>query len=155
MIDIREINKSDTEKYLNGLKKLIDTTIDLPQNAKDSFKKQWECESINVHIGNWLFLIATDETNSIIGLILGTPIEGGVGTIIWVLVDKNIQQKGVGTRLFKTAKMWYKRKGAHKIKLTVPDKSTVDFYLKQGMNLEGEHLNHWWNLNFWSMGLIL
>jgi GNAT superfamily N-acetyltransferase len=155
MIDIREINQSDSELYLNSLKRLIETTIDLPQNAKDAFKKQWNNELINAQIGNWLFLIATNDVNSTEGLILGSPIEGGVGTIIWVLVDKNIQQKGLGTKLFDTAKVWYKKKGAHKIKLTVPDKSTVGFYLKQGMTLEGEHTNHWWNHNFWSMGLIL
>jgi ribosomal protein S18 acetylase RimI-like enzyme len=155
MIEIREISKSDSEAYSNCLEKLINTTINLPQNAKDSFKKQWNSESINVQIGNWLFLIAADETDNIIGLILGTPTEGGVGTIIWLLVENKIQQKGIGRKLFEKAKVWYKSKGAHKIKLTVPDKSTVGFYLKQGMTLEGEHPNHWWNHNFWSMGLIL
>jgi GNAT superfamily N-acetyltransferase len=155
MIIIKEVGQSDSEAYLNSLKKLIDETIDLPQKAKDSLKNQWNFESINRQIGSWLFLVAADDANSINGLILGTSIEGGVGTIVWLLVDRNLQQKGLGTKLFEAAKVWYKLKGAHKIKLTVPDKSTVGFYLKQGMTLEGEHLDHWWNHNFWSMGVIL
>ena len=155
MMVIREIAISDIQNYLNSLIKLIDTTINLPTNAKDSFKRQWDVESINKQLGNWLFLIATSGSNSIEGLILGTPVEGGVGTIIWVLVDKNNQNNGLGSKMFDQAKEWYKQKGSHKIKLTVPDKSTVGFYLKQGMIIEGEHTNHWWNNNFWSMGLIL
>jgi GNAT superfamily N-acetyltransferase len=155
MIEIREINLSDTESYLDSLRRLIDTTINLPSKAKDSYKKQWNSDAIKKQFGNSLFLIALDESNSIVGLILGTPSEGGVGTIIWVLVDKNQQHHGLGTKMFEQAKEWYIQKGAHKIKLTVPDKSTVSFYLKQGMIIEGEHPNHWWNNNFWSMGLIL
>ena len=155
MIDIKEVKADNADSYVLGLNSLIDSTIKLPKEAKDSFKQQWSPEKLTSQIGKWLFLIATDENNNTIGVLLGTPIEGGVGTIIWVLVDSTSQQKRVGTQLFEIAKEWYKKKGAHKIKLTVPDRKTVEFYTKQGMVLEGVHSNHWWNNNFWSMGLIL
>ena len=152
MIDIKEVNADNAESYVLSLSSLIESTIKLPIEAKDSYKQQWSTEKLITQIGKWLFLIATDENNNTIGVILGTPIEGGVGTIIWVLVDNTSQQKRVGSQLFEIAKEWYKNKGAHKIKLTVPDRETVEFYTKQGMVLEGEHLNHWWNADFWSMG---
>jgi GNAT superfamily N-acetyltransferase len=155
MITVKEIKKSEAGLYLNNLILLIENTIKLSETAKSSFKNQWTSDKIEKEIGNWLFLTAVDDGNDINGLILGTPPEGGVGTIIWVLVNNNNQQKGIGSHLFNYAKLWYKQKGAHKIKLTVPDKKTVNFYLKQGMKLEGEHLNHWWNNDFWSMGIDL
>jgi GNAT superfamily N-acetyltransferase len=155
MITVREIQKNEASFFLTNLRMFIDKTIALPELAKYTFKHQWTVEKIESEIGKWLFLVAIDEKEEIVGLILGTPSEGGVGTIIWVLVDNDKQQKGIGGSLFNYAKEWYKNNGAHKIKLTVPDKKTVDFYLKQGMILEGEHLNHWWNHDFWSMGLIL
>jgi hypothetical protein len=155
MITVREIQKNEASLFLTNLQMLIDKTIALPELAKNTFKQQWTIEKIESEIGRWLFLVAIDDSKEIAGLILGTPSEGGVGTIIWVMVNNNKQQKGIGSSLFNFTKQWYKNKGTHKIKLTVPDRSTVDFYLKQGMKLEGEHLNHWWNQDFWSMGITL
>ena len=59
----------------------------------------------------------------------------------------------VGKALFAEAVKAYREKGAHKIKLTVPQEETVRFYEKQGMELEGVHRNHWWNHDFWAMGI--
>lgn len=152
---IKEIDSRTSSAYLNKLRSLIDTTIDLPEEAKTSYKQQWTEQRIEEQSGKWLFLAALDDHAEITGLILGTPIEGGVGTIVWVLVDSTKQQKGIGSKLLDFAKTWYSSKGAHKLKLTVPDRKTVEFYTKQGMILEGEHRNHWWGRDFWAMGIIL
>lgn len=153
MIEIKEISETEIGRYLFTLGSLIQSNINLPEEAKNSYISQWDEEKIRFQLNKWLFLYAQDEDSSPAGVLLGTPIEGGVGTIIWVLVDKNMQNKKIGTQLFKKASSWYKNKGAHKLKLTVPERNTVDFYIKQGMIVEGEHANHWWNHKFWSMGL--
>lgn len=150
-MELVQVSKQQGSEYIKALRYLIGSTINLPKEAIEHFSAQWTEEKVKNNLNDWLFLMAKEKDN-VSGVVLGTPIEGGVGTIIWVLVDKNIQKKGVGTDLFQEACKIYKSKGAHKLKLTVPDELTVDFYKKQGMDLEGIHKNHWWNTDFWSMG---
>jgi hypothetical protein len=155
MIEIKEIDNRTSEEYLLNLNFLIKENINLPQNAIDFYINQWSIDRINSQIKNWLFLCAYSSDGRMCGIVLGTPVEGGVGTIIWVLVNKKFQKQQIGTNLFNESMIRYRNKGAHKIKLTVPDKDTVDFYLKQRMDLEGYHKNHWWGKDFYSMGLSI
>ena len=144
---------SDYHRYLIKYRDLIDTTIDMNLESKTYFKKQWSVEKLKDQKDNWIFLEAVDEKDIIIGILMGTPLEGGVGTIIWVLVDNNYQKKGIGRDLFQNAINLYKLKGGHKVKLTVPDEKTTDFYKKNGMRVEGFHSNHWWKQDFWALGI--
>jgi len=155
MIEIKEVSQPEISQYLFALHSLINSNINLPEEAKNSYVSQWDEEKISSQLNKWLFLSAQDGDNSTVGVLLGTPIEGGVGTILWVLVDKITQNKRIGTQLFEKASIWYKNKGAHKLKLTVPEEKTIKFYTKQGMVVEGEHPNHWWNHKFWSMSIEL
>lgn len=140
--------------FSKSLNYLIRTTISLPVEAIQYFASQWPEEKVKSNVDNWVFLIANND-EKVSGLVVGAPVEGGVGTIIWLLVDGNHQRKGLGALLFQETCNIYRAKGAHKIKLTVPDQRTTDFYLKQGMTLEGVHKNHWWKADFWSMGIQL
>lgn len=151
-ISISLLSKIEINSFKKKLDQLIEQTIDLPKEAIESYKSNWDEKSIELQLNNFLFLVAQND-NEIVGLILGSPHEGGVGTIIWVLIDPYIQKKGLGSQLFKEACKFYKNKGAHKIKLAVPDEKTVNFYKKQGMYLEGTHQNHWYGADFWSMGM--
>ena len=148
---VTQITAAESSLYLEHLRKLIRSTMKLPEAALSHYCNQWTAERITANLNNWLFLTANID-HSIEGVLLGTPVEGGVGTIIWVLVDTTKQKKGVGGQLFREACDRYRAMGAHKVKLTVPDRKTVNFYLKQGMQLEGEHKNHWWGADFWAMG---
>ncbi|MGE0932120.1 GNAT family N-acetyltransferase [Peijinzhouia sedimentorum] len=152
---ITELTADSAGQFLEKLNQLIMETVNMPIKAKHHFQNQWTEASLTAQIGNWIFLSAKNEQDEISGLLLGTPCEGGVGTIVWVLVESKKQKMGLGKQLFDKAVDIYKEKGAHKIKLTVPEEKTVEFYKKQGMRLEGHHPNHWWNHEFWSMGLIL
>ena len=100
-------------------------------------------------------LLLKNQDGEILGVVNGTGIEGGVGTIIWLLIDSRFKKLGFGSILFKSACEKYKELGAHKIKLTVPEKTTVEFYKKQNMLLEGFHPNHWWNMDMWSMSKFI
>ncbi|QNL20592.1 GNAT family N-acetyltransferase [Hyphobacterium sp. CCMP332] len=150
---IIEVKEDYRDLYVKTLRHLIHSTINLPQEALSYFSDPWTADKVKSS-KDWVFLLALDE-NKPSGVILGTPVEGGVGTIIWVLVDNTNQKKGIGTALFHEACKLYKEKKAHKVKLTVPNRRTVEFYEKVGMVLEGEHKNHWWGNDFWSMGLQL
>ena len=89
------------------------------------------------------------------GVLLGSSPEGGVATIIWLMVDRRYQRRGFGSTLFKYACRLYREMGCHKIKLTVSQKNTIRFYEIQGMQVEGFHKNHWWKMDMWSLGKIL
>jgi len=155
MIEIQEIDKNTSNQYFQDLNLLINTTLNLPQDSIDYFSNQWNQSKIDNQISKYLFLRAKNENGETLGLVLGTPTEGGVGTIVWLLVNKKFQNQKVGSELFKEAVNWYKERNAHKLKLTVPEESTTKFYIKQGMMIEGEHKNHWWKNDYWTMGLFI
>jgi ribosomal protein S18 acetylase RimI-like enzyme len=146
LIQISEINI-----YVEKLNSWLKETLSFPDEAIRNYNKIWNVDFIKSNLNKAVFIGAW-EKNQLIGLVLGTDIEGGVGTIIWVLVYYKFHKKGIGSELMKKSINVYKQRGAHKIKLTVPDKETVRFYEKQGMNIEGVFKNHWWNIDFWSMG---
>lgn len=148
-------NISDYNRYLIKYHYLIDTTINMNLESKQHFKEQWTEKRLREQVDNWILLEAVNENADIIGVLMGTPLEGGVGTIVWVLVDINHQKKGIGKELFQSAFKLYKLKGGHKVKLTVPDEKTTEFYKKNGMRLEGVHTNHWWKQDFWALGMDL
>ncbi|GAB7081649.1 GNAT family N-acetyltransferase [Megalodesulfovibrio paquesii] len=91
----------------------------------------------------------------LLGLLLGLPPEGGVGTIMWLLVTPEAQGQGVGSALFHAACARFRELGAHKIKLTAPTAQAVRFYERLGFHQEGFHPNHWWGQDFWALGLPL
>ncbi len=153
-MEIIGISSAEAEKYLDALNDLIVTTIKLPEAAIQHYINQWTIDRMKSCVDSWVFIEAREQ-DKLEGVVLGTPVEGGVGTIIWLLVNNHKQKKGVGSILFREACRIYKEKGAHKVKLTVPDELTIDFYVKQGMKLEGVHKNHWWNCDFWAMGIQL
>lgn len=146
LIKISEINI-----YLEKLNSWLKESLTFPEKAIRNYNNIWNKDFVISNLNKAVFIGAW-EKNQLIGLVLGTNIEGGVGTIVWVLVDSKFQEKGIGSALMKKTMNVYKNKGAHKVKLTVPNKDIVKFYEKQGMNKEGVFKNHWWNMDFWSMG---
>ncbi|CAN5375598.1 hypothetical protein BH09BAC3_BH09BAC3_13160 [soil metagenome] len=153
-MEIKQVSTDEVGEFHSALSCLIRSTMQLPDVALDHYTHQWSELKLKTCLDSWLFLVAK-ENDKIAGLVLATPVEGGVGTIIWLLVDSDVQKKGLGTSLFNEACKIYKSKGAHKLKLTVPDESTTSFYIKQGMILEGIHRKHWWKNDFWAMGIQL
>ena len=107
---ITELTAGSAGQFLEKLNQLIMETINMPIKAKIHFKNQWTEGRFIEQIGNWIFLSAKNEQDEISGLLLGTPCEGGVGTIVWVLVESKKQQKGLGKQLFDKAVDIYKEK---------------------------------------------
>lgn len=127
-----------------------------PNAAQLHYSKAWQSVELTrrIEAANDLLLCAWSN-DSIAGLISGTAPEGGVGTIVWLTVEKNHQNRRIGAQLLSMAKEHYRQTGAHKIKLTVHDQKAVDFYIREKLVVEALHHNHWWNLNFWSMAYFI
>lgn len=152
--DIRLVTANELQDFTKKLHELVLSTIELPNEALYKYNEIWNEQTLKSSL-NDLVLIVAKVDDHIIGVLLGTRAEAGVGTIIWVLVDKQIQKGGIGSKMLKLAFNEYLKRGAHKVKLTVPSKDTVHFYEKNDMLVEGYFQNHWYNCDFWQMGRIL
>ena len=153
---IQEVKPEEIAVFFEKLQILIADETSFPSKAVEYFQSSWSIESlVEAAHGKKHVLLAAWAGGKIIGVVLGVPPEGGVGTIIWVLVEGAVQGQRIGSQLFQAACTKYRKIGCHKIKLTVPDENTVKFYEKQAMTVEGIHKNHWWGVDMWSMGKIL
>ncbi len=133
-----------------------DDVLGFPRPALDHYWAVWSCQAIKMQLVNpGSVMLAARQGGRLVGILLATPPEGGVGTVIWLLVASALRGKGIGSLLFSEACLCYRRLGCHKVKLTVPSAAAVAFYEKQGMKIEGAHPDHWWRMDFWSMGLLL
>ena len=95
-------------------------------------------------------LCQTDE-----GLIIVSPPEGGVATILWLLVDPAHQKKGCGRRLLGQAIAHYQKQKCHKLKVMAPSLTAVHYYEHNGFKTEGFHPTHWAECDFWSLGKFI
>jgi ribosomal protein S18 acetylase RimI-like enzyme len=139
---------------LTGL--AADERLGFPPEALDHYWEDWSVDAIQRRARNPnQVLLAARLGGELAGLLLGSVPEGGVATVVWLLVAEEFRRRGVGGGLFREACRRYRDMGCHKLRLTVPDRQTVRFYEKQGMRVEGFHPDHWWRLDFWSMGLSL
>lgn len=121
--------------------------------AKAEYQRAWELEKLLIRLEQTKdLLLAAWHVDMPVGLVSGTQGEGGVGTIVWLMVDAPYRNQRLGRGLFWEAVKYYQTLNCHKIKLTAPTVEAKNFYLQQGMVVEGFHENHWYGINFWSMG---
>lgn len=97
--------------------------------------------------------VKISEQGALLGAFCVTLPEGGVSTLIWLLVAPEAHGQGLGTALFHQACAQAKTLGAHKLKLTTPCPKNVAFYERMGMRIEGRHLRHWFGVDFTAMAI--
>ena len=151
-IIIEQLTHERVCDFSHALLNIAQTTIDYPPEALAYYQQRFSPESLADQLENTIALYIQNN-GKIEAVLFGTMAEGGVATIIWLLVNKKFQGEGYGRALFNAAKSQYLAMGTHKIKLTAPNKSTLAFYQKQGMVKEGFHSNHWWNMDIFSLGI--
>lgn len=146
---------------INSLRMLFNEILDssfpeyCPQ-AITAYGTAWTEEILHKRITDGKDLLLTAWLNDKpVGIVSGPPPEGGVGTIVWLLIQEKMRGAHVGSTLFKLACDYYKSIHCHKLKLTAPSQKARDFYHKVGMQEEGFHPQHWWNADYWSFGIKL
>jgi len=94
-----------------------------------------------------------DAAGKALGLLFGAPPEStGVGTIIWLGVAAGQRGGGIGTQLMQAAFAAYRERGCHKVKIYTETEAAKAFYVGLGMEVEGFHPRHWWQVDFWALG---
>ena len=133
-----------------------DESLGFPPEALEAYERRWTVGALLSQVEEGTLILHQAHTGTTLaGVVLGTSPEGGVATMVWLLVERAFQNQGMGTALFVRACNDYRAMGAHKLKLTVSRSEALAFYAKQGMVLEGTHPQHWWQMDFWSLGLTL
>ncbi|SRR5258706_4583825 len=135
---------------------LITSFDTFPPEAVQDYLKPWTRQAVisRLERGHDV-LIAAYAGDEIIGLVSGTATEGGVGTVVWLLVDTRWRGRKAGQTLYEAACRAYRELGAHKMKLTAPSERAKRFYERCGMCVEGFHPRHWYQVDFFSLGVIL
>ena len=152
-VEILSLKPDEAGIFCDTLHRLSAKGLGFTEKALHHYWKSWTEDVVAEAAQHQRYvLLAAWQCKKMVGLLLGTPPEGGVGTIIWVLVAKELQCQGIGKCLLSEAFRRYRQMGVHKVKLTVPSKETVKFYKKQGMEVEGFHKDPWWHMDMWSMG---
>lgn len=157
-IIIKHLKPEDAVETEELFHSILDNTFrkTFPEKALLKYKKEWNEESIRLAAGNRdkIMLVAV-YGDSMVGLLFGAQINGGVGSIIWVAVSPGMRGKGIGRKLCERAENDYREKGAHKVVLYTETESARDFYKKMGYAHEGTHPKHWWEIDHYCMGKIL
>jgi GNAT superfamily N-acetyltransferase len=152
-LEISPIKPSDVNKALELVSEAAMGEMGFPLEALCHYR-DIIVNVLNGQSKGHLFL-GCKKNEDLIGLLICLPPEGGVATILWLVVAPKYKGQGIGTQLFNMACQWAKDNGCHKIKLTASTTTAVHFYEKQGMKVEGSHRDHWWHLDFWSLGKFL
>jgi ribosomal protein S18 acetylase RimI-like enzyme len=135
---------------------LISSFPTFSQEAIMDYLKPWTLDRViaRLEYGHDI-LVAAFVGDEIIGLVSGTAPEGGVGTVVWLLVDARWRGRKAGRALYDAACHAYRDLGAHKMKLTAPSEEAKRFYESCGMRVEGFHPKHWYEMEFFSLGTAL
>jgi GNAT superfamily N-acetyltransferase len=139
------------------IKQILNTSFStFPQEAIADYLEPWTPDVVISRLErDDDILIAAFAGDEITGLVSGTAPEGGVGTVVWLLVDAPWRGQNVGRALYHAACDAYRALGAHKMKLTAPSERAKCFYESCGMRVEGVHPEHWYRLDFISLGTAL
>lgn len=155
MITYRKTNLADIFAITQLFNEILDTSFpEYPPAAVTAFSKAWTEDALTKRLlANNDLLISAWQDDLPIGFVSGPPPEGGVGTVVWLLVKEEMRGAKIGSTLFKMACEYYKSVDGHKVKLTASNQKARDFYHKIGMTEEGFHSKHWWGADFWSFGI--
>lgn len=159
LIELRQLEPADAaairQLYLALLR---GTFTNFPAEAQAIYTADWTPELLaeRAAAGRFVLFGAFDVTGAAVGLLFGAPPENtGVGTIIWLGVAEGQRGAGLGTQLMQAAFGAYRERGCHKVKIYTETEAAKAFYVKLGMEVEGFHPQHWWRVNFWSLGVQL
>lgn len=158
-MELRKLTVTDAAIVRTLYEALLKGTFtNFSAQALESYAADWTPEIIaeRAAAGRFVMHGAFDETAKAAGLLFGAPPEmTGVGTIIWLGIGDGMRGTGLGTKLMRAAFEEYRARGCHKVKIYTETEAARQFYEKLGMQVEGFHPRHWWQVDFWSLGMQL
>lgn len=151
----KKISFLEFVKFKKNLTQLIKSNLKNSFPKKKFFKKFLQIKKKKYHNSPIYiaYTICSKKKINIVGFMeVNHDKFTGVATIIWLVVEKNYQNKKIGSTLFK---FFLKRKikNIHKVRVfSFNKKKLICFYKNLGFKIEGKHINHWWKKTFISYG---
>lgn len=102
-------------------------------SSPQAFSKERMMRGVGEKESLWLLAYVK---NHLAGFIYGEKPWGGVCDIYWLVVDSNLQRKGIGRSLLMEFEKIVKKLGAHSIHLRT-DPRNLEFYKKAGYDVIG------------------
>jgi len=142
-VEIRKIQKEDSEKYLEFMKKLDNETKYMmyePDERKSTLKDIEEMV-VSLDASDSILLIAVDN-NDIVGFISAERgFANRIKHIAYIVTGilKGYRGKHIGTRLFEALEVWARHNGIFRFELTVMthNEAAIHLYKKMGFKVEG------------------
>ncbi len=157
MVDVRPLTVADAPICREAFRRMLSESFaEFPPNARRAYLDDWSEERFAERISNVqrVMLGAFNEAQ-LIGMLLGSTPEAGIGTIIWLWISVAERNQGVGQTLVENGCGLYRTLDCHKVRVFSSDERNHAFYQRCGMTQEGFHLSHWWGVDFWSLGKVL
>lgn len=157
-VECRALRLADVAAIRALYEKLLHQTFTtFPAAALERYAADWTITLLHSRISaaQHVLLGAFTADDEAIGLLFGAPPESGVGTIIWLGLAADYRGRGIGAHLMRAAFAQYQERSCHKARIHTETAAARDFYCRLGMQVEGFHPRHWWQVNFWSLGMEL
>jgi ribosomal protein S18 acetylase RimI-like enzyme len=155
---IKELSANDALLANAFFENVIDNTFNktFPSPALKKAKSDFSASKIKEVAGSVdRVILGAFEGETIVGIMFGSMLNGGVASVVWIAVGMQFRGKGIGRKLMNITFEKYKSKGAHKVVLYTETVEAKEFYESIGMQQEGFHPNHWWKIDHYCFGKIL
>lgn len=149
-LKIKKLKATEINSFFNFFQKTVKNFFkEYPKAVKEFFLNKLYSKQ---NIETWLrqktiLLLVALYKKRIVGYLLAGIPSNGVVFVIWLAVDKDFQNKGIGSLLLKKFEVLAKNKGFHQVMLLVTDPRNLNFYLKNGFKIGGFFPQSYFGLN--------
>ncbi len=147
---IRQLKKSDVDKYINLLYQLDDETDQMMLMPDERTTSTDDVLSmIKDHIHHIWAAESKDEFVGYITAVRGNYIKNRHTAYVVIGILEDYRNQGIGKKLFAEVEKWATNNGVLRLELTVicDNKPAVSLYRKVGFEIEGTRKNALFNLN--------
>lgn len=141
--------KKITLKDINIFYEFFQKTVkeEFPEYSKGDLKYIFTRGWSKKNYREWLknenrFILGAFNNKKLIALLDAENPQLGVCFCSWIMVDRKLQKKGIGTKLLSKLEIEMKRKGVHMIFLYA-DKKNIPYYKKVGFKWVGNMEKAW------------
>ena len=110
-ITIDNLCEKDIQETRASFYSILDDTFSLtfPEEAIRKYKNNWQMETFERSVKDEDTVMLTAKIkNKVVGLLIGSPLNGGVATIAWVAVIADARGMGIGQMLGDKAEAAYR-----------------------------------------------
>lgn len=143
-LEIKPLNVTDKAQYLELFSKLLSVAFpEYSEKTKKYLNETKEKTFIDEVENKVFFYFGAWKENTLVGIIEGGFLGGGVAYCSWLLVHPDFQHQGIGKKLLDSIEEMLIKKGIHSLHLYA-SKWNNPYYEKMGFEQVGLYRNAWY-----------